>query len=277
MTDGVMNRSEGRDVFGRDAAGYDVARLGYPAELYDAIAARSGGSFAGLSVLEIGPGTGLVTRELMARGVGRLVAVESDPALARQLSGFVGGDERLDVINAPFEDAALGPGRFDVVCAAAAFHWLDIAPSLAKVHAALASGGTLALWWNSYRNPHHGDPFAAAVVPLLAGLRFPPFQSADQHGSLDEAYWRGELTGAGFGSIEHRLIRNERTLTTAEARALFATYSFIRLLDAPQRERLLDAIASVADRQFGGVVPNVVLTASYICTAISSRPRGGAL
>jgi SAM-dependent methyltransferase len=202
----------------------------------------------GRSVFEIGPGTGLVTRELLARGVERLVAVESDPELARLLSALAGGD-RLHVVNAPFEDADLGVDRFDVACAAASFHWLDTAPSLAKVHAALVPDGTLALWWNSYRNPHHGDLFAAAVLPLMAGLSFPPFQSAESHDSHDERFWQGELIRAGFGSI------------AAEVRALFGSYSFIRRLDREARERLLDAIAVLAEREFGGVVPNVALTA----------------
>lgn len=267
MNEPAMNRSEGRAIFGLDASDYDIARMGYPAQLYDAIAARTGGSLAGRSVFEIGPGTGLVTRELLARGVERLVAVESDPELARLLSALAGGGDRLHVVNAPFEDADLGVDRFDVACAAASFHWLDTAPSLAKVHAALVPDGTLALWWNSYRNPHHGDLFAAAVLPLMAGLSFPPFQSAESHGSHDERFWRGELIRAGFGSIDHELVRAERTLTTAEVRALFGSYSFIRRLDREARERLLDAIALLAEREFGGVVPNVALTASYLCTA----------
>lgn len=267
MNERAMNRSEGRAIFGLDASGYDVARMGYPAQLYDAIAARTGGSLAGRSVFEIGPGTGLVTRELLARGVGRLVAVESDPELARRLPALAGDGDRLHVVNAPFEYADLGVDRFDIACAAASFHWLDTAPSLAKVHAALVPDGTLALWWNSYRNPHHGDPFAAAVLPLMAGLSFPPFQSADSHGSQDERFWRGELIRAGFGSIDHELVRAERTLTTAQVRALFGSYSFIRRLDREARERLLDAIAALAEREFGGVVPNVVLTASYLSTA----------
>ena len=268
MNEPVMNRSEGRAIFGRDVAGYDVARMGYPARLYDAVAARTGG-LAGRSAVEIGPGTGLVTRELLARGIGRLVAVESDPELARQLPALTGGGDRLQVITAPFEDADLEANVFDLVIAAASFHWLDIAPSLAKVRAALIPTGTLALWWNSYRNPHHGDPFAAAVVPLLTGIRFPPNQSADSHGSHDEAFWRDELTRAGFYAIEHELVRTERTLTVASARALFASYSFVRRLDPAAQARLLDGVESIAERDFGGVVPNVVITASYLSTAVA--------
>lgn len=78
----------GRAIFGNDAAGYQAARLGYPPELYAAIADRGNGAVR--SILEIGPGTGLATRDLLARlAPDRLLAVEADPALAAHLADTV--------------------------------------------------------------------------------------------------------------------------------------------------------------------------------------------
>nr|WP_295661995.1 methyltransferase domain-containing protein [Polymorphobacter sp.] len=265
-TGSTMARHEGRALFGNDARGYDAARLGYPAELYDAVEGRTGG-LVGQTVFEVGPGTGLVTRELLRRGVDRLVAIEPDVTLARELPSFAGGGDALVVVNAAFEDAALDASSFHAGCAAASFHWLDIAPSLAKVHAALVPGGTWAMWWNSYRNPHQGDAFAFAAMPLLAGIQFPPMQTIDGHGSLDDVFWRTTLARAGFGRIDHVVIRQERTVSATAIRALYATYSFIRRLEDDARARLLDAIETLAEREFGGNVPNVVLTSSYISSA----------
>lgn len=266
MTDLNMVRNEGRALFGHDAQGYEQARLGYPAELYDAVEARVG-KLRGRTAFEIGPGTGLVSRELLSRGVARLVAIEPDAALASQLPSFVGGNDALAVINAPFEDADLARESYDVAFAAASFHWLDLAPSLAKVHAALTPHGTWAMWWNSYRNPRHGDDFALAVMPLLAGIQFPPMQSIDGHGSLDDAFWCSTLAAAGFTAIDHVVIRQERTVSARAIRELYATYSFIRRLGADAATRVLDKIEALADRDFGGTVPNIVLTSSYISTA----------
>ncbi|QYE33101.1 methyltransferase domain-containing protein (plasmid) [Polymorphobacter sp. PAMC 29334] len=266
MTGSTIAREEGRALFGHDAQGYDAARLGYPAELYDAVETRTGG-LTNRAVFEVGPGTGLVTRELLRRGVARLVAIEPDAELARQLPSFTGGDDALVVINASFEDAKLRDASFDVGCAAASFHWLDIPPSLAKVHAALTPGGTWAMWWNSYRNPHHGDAFAFAAMPLLAGIQFPPMQTIDGHGSLDVDFWRTTLTKVGFGRTEHVVIRQERVISAAAIRALYATYSFVRRLDDDVRARLLDGIETLAEHEFGGNVPNVVLSSSYISSA----------
>lgn len=266
MTGSTMARHEGRALFGNDAKGYDAARLGYPAELYEAVEARTGG-LIGQTVFEVGPGTGLVTRELLRRGVDRLVAIEPDVTLARELPSFAGGDDVLVVVNAPFEDALLETSSYHMGCAAASFHWLDIPPSLAKVHAALTPGGIWAMWWNSYRNPHHGDAFAFAAMPLLADIQFPPMQTIDGHGSLDDDFWCTALKGAGFGRIDHVVVRQERLISAAAIRALYATYSFIRRLEYDVQARLLDGIETLANREFGGNVPNVVLTSSYISSA----------
>ena len=54
-------RQEARTIYGSDAQGYDAGRPDYPAEVYEILTSRCG-LRAGASVVEIGPGTGLVTR-----------------------------------------------------------------------------------------------------------------------------------------------------------------------------------------------------------------------
>jgi predicted RNA methylase len=77
-----LPRAAGRTVFGNDVAGYHSARPGYPAALYQLIAARLA-SFE--SIAEIGPGTGLATEALAAFNPHRFVAFEPDPVLAAHL------------------------------------------------------------------------------------------------------------------------------------------------------------------------------------------------
>lgn len=253
-----LARSAGQLSFGTDAAGYHAGRIGYPDELFDAIFARVGPR---PRILEIGPGTGLSTRSLLARDPVELVAVESDPALIDYLRREI-ADPRLAIVNAPFPEGALD-GMFDLAVCAAAFHWLEPKPALARIHQLLRPGGVWAMWWNAYRNPSCGDPLAQGITALLGDVALPPSEGRNGHYSLDVALHTAALTGAGFADVQHQRYRFERTLTAAEVRALYASYSYVRALPEQRRIELLDAIAALVDEQFGGRAPNVVITAAY--------------
>ena len=266
-----LTRAAGQRTFGTDATGYHAGRIGYPEELFDAIFARVGHR---PRILEIGPGTGLSTRSLLARDPAELVAVESDPALVDYLRREI-ADPRLTVVNAPFPDGLVN-GSFDLVVCAAAFHWLEPQPALARIHQLLRPGGVWAMWWNAYRNPSCGDPLAQAITAMLDDVALPPSEGRDGHYSLDVALHTAALTSAGFLDVRHQRYLLERTLTAAEARALYASYSYVRALPERRRAELLDAIAELVDTEFGGRAPNVVITAAYsaLREGAASQPNG---
>jgi SAM-dependent methyltransferase len=262
-----LERSVGRAVFGEDAAGYDSARLGYPAEIYDAVFGRLGQA-PSPAILEIGAGTGLATRDLLARAPARLVAIEPDARLAAFLAASLADSTEVRIENQPFEAVELPAAGFDLVAAAASFHWLEPVSALARIRAALKPGGILALWWHVYRAAGIGDPFADAVIPMLEGFALPPSEGAQTHHSLNADWHRALLADNGFEAIEHRVLRRERSLATSEMRDLYASYSFVRQLPDAEREALLNRIAALVDDKFGGQAPNVVLTPLY--TAVRS-------
>ncbi len=255
-----LARAAGRNVFGSDIPGYHSARPGYPAALYRLIAERRPVFDA---IAEIGPGTGLATEALAAFAPRRFVAFEPDPMLAAHLRTRFA---ELDVINDDF-CAAKVAGGFDLIASASSFHWLDPDTALMRARALLRPGGCLAIWWNVYRQTGIGDPFAEAVMPLLAGIDLPPSEAADRHYSLDSELHRARLAAAGFEHIEHRVFRRDRVLTPAQARALYASFSLVRLLPEERREALLDAIAALVADRFGGAAPSIVLSPIYIASA----------
>lgn len=255
-----LPRAAGRTVFGMDAAGYHAARPGYPAALYRLIAARMPATAA---IGEIGPGTGLATEALDAFAPQRFVAFEPDPVLAANLQARF---SHLEVVNADFCHANVECG-FDLIAAASSFHWLDPDEALDKARALLKPHGCLAIWWNVYRQCGIGDPFAEAVAPLLAGLDLPPSEAADRHYSLDVDLHRDRLIGHGFENVAHRVFRRRRTLSPTQARALYASFSLVRLLPPSQRDALLDTIERLVTEQFGGMAPSVVLSPLYLASA----------
>ena len=141
MMSKALDRTVGTTAFGADVAGYAAGRLDYPGELF-AILAERGGLARGVSVLEIGPGTGQATRELLEAGAARVVAVEPDPELSAHLR--IWGEARLEVANMAFGPAVQGDGSFDLIVAATAFHWLEAGPALTDVRRLLKPGGHFA-------------------------------------------------------------------------------------------------------------------------------------
>lgn len=137
-----------RERFGRSLAGYDgeaEVQRGMAVELVEEILGHGGDRFD--SVLEIGCGTGLLSRELSCRlrirrfAANDLVA-ECGPRvegavkqLAAAFSFHPGDIERLD----------LPPAAFDLVASNAVFHWLEEpAELLERLAGTLRPGGLLA-------------------------------------------------------------------------------------------------------------------------------------
>jgi SAM-dependent methyltransferase len=254
-----LPRAAGRTIFGSDVAGYHSARPGYPEALYQLIATRRPAFEA---IAEIGPGTGIATEALAAFAPRRFVAFEPDPVLAAHLrTRFVD----LDVINDDFCAADVA-GGFDLIASASSFHWLDPAVAIPRARHMLKPGGCVAIWWNVYRQKGIGDPFAEAVMPLLADIDLPPSEAAERHYSLDVDLHRGRLEAAGFVAVEHHVFRRERILSAAEARALYASFSLVRLLPEARREALLDAIAALVTDRFDGAAPAVLLSPIYLAS-----------
>lgn len=255
-----LSRVAGRTVFGTDVEGYHSARPGYPPALYRLIAARVPKFDA---IGEIGPGTGLATEALATFAPRRFVLFEPDPVLAAHLRARFA---MFDIVEEDFCTADVA-GGFDLIASASSFHWLDPEIALPRARALLRPRGCLAIWWNVYRQTGIGDPFAEAMLPLLKGIDLPPSEAAGQHYSLDADLHRRRLAAAGFEHIEHHVYRRERKLSPDQARALYASFSLVRLLPPVRRDALLDAIGALVAEKFDGAAPSILLSSLYLANA----------
>ncbi|MEU0077263.1 methyltransferase domain-containing protein [Micromonospora tulbaghiae] len=118
---GDDQRLSRRGSFVEDPDSYQAARPGYPRLVYEVLA--DCGLRPGARVLEIGPGTGQVTRPLVAAGAS-VLAVELGGRLAARLRTNLAGRD-VTVIEGDFATVALPDGTFDLAVCATAFHWLD--------------------------------------------------------------------------------------------------------------------------------------------------------
>jgi SAM-dependent methyltransferase len=254
-------RSEGRRLFGLDPLAYDSARPGHAPRVYEILVERCGLA-AGTRALEVGPGTGQATRRLLDLGA-RLLALEPDPALAAYLADTVGA--RIEVLEAALEDAELADARFDLAVAASSFHWVDEELGLAKLFDALRPGGWIALWWTLFGEGGTPDAFISATSPLLENLM--PSPTRGQEGrpahALDSEARLGGLRSSGFADARHELMRWEARWDTKGIRALYATFSPIARLDEALKSSILDAVARIAETDFGGRVERTLVTSLY--------------
>jgi SAM-dependent methyltransferase len=253
----TIARREGRSLFGRDPATYDRARPGHPERVYEMLRERCGlGPEA--RVLEIGPGTGQVTRRLLELGVSSLVTVEPDPALAFYLRSAVG--DGPEILVTTLEDAALPHAAFDLAVAASSFHWVEPERGLAAILDALRAGGWWAMWWTHFGDPTRPDPFRDAVEPIVGKL---PSSPAATGFGRDTQAALAALPTAGFENTQVDVFRWTREWDAAGLRALFATFSPIIVLDEADRKSVLDRIERLAADEFGGRVEKPVLTTLY--------------
>lgn len=245
-----QSRRPQRLVFGEDAGLYDRSRPSYPAELIDDVVSLAG---TDATTLDVGCGTGKATVLLAERGTAG-VGVEADGAMAavarHNLAAFPSW--RVDVSD--FETWApgeRGPGSFDLVCSAQAWHWLDPDVRFHKAYGLLRPGGWVALWWN---RPSGGSPEALAgeVGRIYAELA-PEIAAKNSLGrrALEPPH-EDVPAGLDFGPPRLRRYLWEKEYSAGDWVSLLRTQSDHRLLP-PERLDELTRRAQEAIEASGGL------------------------
>jgi SAM-dependent methyltransferase len=200
--------------FGPAAARYDELRPGYPEP-----ALRWALGDPPARVLDLGAGTGILSRALAAAGYD-VVPVEPDdamraqftaanPGLATPLAGYA---ERI-----PLPDASV-----DGVTAGQAYHWFDREPAHAEIARVLRPGGVFAPMWNRW---DESEPWVAELA-----------QIADDGAGGRRRTPGAEPFGPAFGPVEQATFTHAMTFTPDSLVGLASTHS--RYLTAtPDRQR----------------------------------------
>jgi SAM-dependent methyltransferase len=216
---------------------YAAARPTYPAALFDAM--FDGTDLTpGLRVLEIGPGTGQASRDLVGRGVD-LTCYELGPTLAARTAAAV---PTATVVNAP---ASAATGTFEVVCGFTSLHWLgeDLWP---LAHRLLEPGGRLAhIGTIQYTaEPDWFGPLEPVFRRAFDGFQLPPRLS-----ELSPLPWDEAL----FDRVAFEVFPRSARYDGAAFARLHATYSPVGILPESDREPFLADLAAAVDAQ-GGII-----------------------
>jgi SAM-dependent methyltransferase len=273
-------------VFDEIAAEYDRHRPAYPDELIDQ-SCRIAGLGTGDAVLEVGCGSGQLTRSLAGRGL-RVTAVEPGTNLLSLARRNLEGAGEVEFVNDRFEDARLPHERFLAVFSASAFHWTDPEVSWQKAADVLVPGGTLALvqyfGMEEARSKRDQDAVLAAlrkVAPDIAA-NWPAYRDLDgtlagverRRGNVSQAWaWLGsydigrEYAGCLFGDVQAAVVPKLVEHTPAELGAVVRTMSFYAWLSPDQRQAL--------DREYEAIYQRFgrPIRASTIAVLVMARRR----
>ena len=253
---------ERRDSFDRDAAGYDLGRPPYPERVYT-LMEEIGALFSGARILEIGPGTGQATAELLRRGA-RVDAVELGSSMASFLRDRL-PDDALRIMVGDAHTIPLPDATYDAVVAATSLHWLKSGRLLPRLAQSLKPDGWLVAWWNVFGDPENVTPFRQRVDEIFRTLL--PLEWHDPRElprALRVADRIQELTHGGlFGEARHEVVRWTHRTDATGVRALFSTFPAIRSQDAASRESILNALSDAVAAE-GGTVDDPFLTVIYV-------------
>ena len=257
MTAGPAAAVRSVRVFDDVADEYDRRRPTYPDELVTTAC-----EFAGIGscdrVLEVGCGSGQLTRSLLARGL-RVTAVEPGGRLLALAKQNLQGCDDVNFAHVPFEDAHLPRSHFRAVFSASAFHWINPAIGWQKAADVLVPGGTLALIQYFGLSDQHSKadqqallaavgriaPEIAAKWPSYRGLSATVAGVEQRRENISEAWsWLGgyELAracaGKLFSNVQMAAVPVLLEQSADQLNALVRTMSHYARLTPAQRQAL---------------------------------------
>lgn len=159
-------------LFDDFAQHYDLYRPSYPDEIVNDLI-RFTRMQKGTKVLEVGAGTGQLTRSLMKSevSISALEPGQNLAAILRKNLNSVG----LKVQETPLEYLQASE-VYDVVISAQAFHWIDFTTGLDKIYQITSAQGLLGLLWRIDKSEN--TAFYKETKPIYA--RYYPEKSEDK-------------------------------------------------------------------------------------------------
>ena len=232
------------------AAEYERHRPEYPEEALR-WAADQLGLEAGARVLDVGAGTGKLTRGLIALGF-EAVAVEPGAPMLAQLREAV---PEAEAHEGPAESIPLPDSSVDAAFAGQAFHWFDPQRALPELHRVIRAGGGLALLWNWW---DERDPLQAELGALIGYAGHLPYRDEE----LPGAPWFREL-----GRI---VVETAPESTPDELVGQLATTSAFLTAEPEEREEALRSVHELASR-YGERFPLPKVTYVFALARLDDR------
>ena len=242
-------RAELAGSFGPAAETYERGRPGYPDDVIDWLVPPGAGR-----VIDVGAGTGKLTRQLLDRGL-EVTAVDPSEEMLTVLRRVA---PRAEARSGTAERIPLPDGSADLVVAAQSWHWADPEVGSREFARVLRAGGTAGLVWN----------FADESVEWVARLG----AAFTDGGAISRAT---ELPGLSspFADVERFDTRFTVRMTRSDVTDMVSSRSYVISATDEQRSRVLAEVDGVLDELLPDGVP--ALEFPYVTVAFRAvRPTG---
>jgi SAM-dependent methyltransferase len=240
--------------FELSADAYERGRPEYPAAAV-ALLARALSLGPGTLLLDVGAGTGKLSRLLAATGA-RVLAVDPAAAMIRRAPA-----PGVLAARAVAEALPFRAGAFHAAAAASAFHWFDGPRALAELHRVLAPGGALGLVWNRRDD----------TVDWVAGLSAIVNRREAGAPRYRSGAWRAAFEGAPglFAPVEEAHLRHVHVLPPERVVDRIASVSFVAAMPEAERAAVLAEVRALLDSHpetaGRGEVELAYLTDVHVC------------
>lgn len=228
---------------------YDTYRPTYPSEQLEYIQSSLSNPAGPLNVLEVGSGTGIFTRSLLAHksfgaAVAQLHAVEPSSGMRAHFAETI-KDERVSCRDGTFDNTGAEESWADLVVVAQAWHWCpDYDAALAEFARVLKPDGIAVFIWNLEDND---VPWIAANRTIYERyeLGAPQFRTG---------LWRKMFDVPSFKLFksheEHEIVWSVPTSLPAVVERVF-TKSYIAIQPDSEKTKIREEITEAANRGEG--------------------------
>jgi SAM-dependent methyltransferase len=237
--------------FGQAADLYDSIRPTYPPE---ALAWMCGD--APKHVVDVGAGTGLLTRGLIALGHD-VTAVDPDTQMLAKLTAASPGVAAVREGTA--EHLPLPDASADVITAGQSFHWFDRPKALPELRRILRPGGVLAPIWNIRDESVDWVDQLTEIIGNSRGELTPM-------DATDPGYFAPD-----FGEVQIRVFRHSKPYNRAGLIRLVQSRSYYLTADAERRRELDEAVGRLADTH-PDLAGKETFAMPYVTTAFRAHP-----
>jgi SAM-dependent methyltransferase len=229
-----MRSDRHRELAGSFSSVADVYERSRPD--YPAAAVRWLTGDAQARILDLGAGTGKLTRPLLDAGHDVVAVDPSEPMLEHLATAM----PRAEVHVGSAEAIPVADNSVDVVVVAQAFHWFDHEVAIPEISRVLRPGGRLALVWN----------LRDAAVPWVDELWTMINPDEPRRIELADVAGRSPLAESGlFGAVESATFKHTQKLDQQRLVELVTSRSYVAVQSPEERAPLLDAVRAAYDRE----------------------------